>query len=121
MQGEMAAKKGSVERLITDEIGVAAALAGRKRAVRRNSRYADPGERFVLSGQAFVVQRVYQQALGEMTDADARAEGFDSMEQYKGFILAMHQGMPWLPQMTVWVHEFEPVDDGERSATQTSA
>jgi hypothetical protein len=49
--------------------------------------------------------------LGELTDDDARREGFESVEEYKQSILSYHPGMPWLPQMRVWVHEFQPVKE----------
>lgn len=102
-------KTCSVERLITMESDVKKVLAGEKTATRRNGRYADPGEIMTLEGRDFVVDRVYSQSLGELTDDDARREGFESVEEYKQSILSYHPGMPWLPQMRVWVHEFSPV------------
>jgi hypothetical protein len=101
-------KTCSVERLITMENDVKKVLAGEKTATRRNGRYADPGEIMTLEGHDFVVDRVYSQSLGELTDDDARREGFESVEDYKQSILSYHPGMPWLPQMRVWVHEFSP-------------
>ena len=102
-------KTCSVERLVTVEADVKKVLAGEKTATRRNGRYADPGEIMTLEGRDFVVDRVYSQSLGELTDDDARREGFENVEAYKQSILSMHPGMPWLPQMRVWVHEFSPV------------
>jgi hypothetical protein len=64
-----------------------------------------------LEGRQFVVDRVYSQSLGELTDDDARSEGFSTVEEYKQSILAYHPGMPWLPHMRVWVHEFRPLED----------
>ncbi|WP_066071790.1 ASCH domain-containing protein [Neobacillus soli] len=104
-------KTCSVERLITMEDDVKKVLAGEKTATRRNGRYADPGEIMTLEGREFVVENVYSQSLGELTDEDVRREGFDSVEAYKQSILAYHPGMPWLPQMRVWVHEFRPVQE----------
>ncbi len=103
-------KTCTIERLVTIEKDVKKVLAGEKTATRRNGRYADPGEVMTLDGRQFVVEKVYSQSLGELTDADARREGFDSVEEYKQSILSIHPGMPWLPQMRVWVHEFHPVD-----------
>jgi hypothetical protein len=57
------------------------------------------------------VERVYSQSLGELTDENARQEGYDTVEEYKQSILSYHPGMPWLPQMRVWVHEFRSVND----------
>jgi len=102
-------KSCSVERLVTMEEDVKKVLAGEKTATRRNGRYADPGEIMTLEGRQFVVDKVYSQSLGELTDNDARREGFNNVEEYKQSILSIHPGMPWLPQMRVWVHEFSPV------------
>jgi N4-acetylcytidine amidohydrolase len=108
---ELPPKTCSVERLVTIEADVKKVLAGEKTATRRNGRYADPGEVMILEGHRFVVENVYSQSLGELTDADARREGFDSVEDYKQSILSIHPGMPWLPQMRVWVHEFRLVQE----------
>ncbi|MFP7298503.1 ASCH domain-containing protein [Neobacillus niacini] len=104
-------KTCSVDRLVTMESDVKKVLAGEKTATRRNGRYADPGEIMTLDGRQFVVERVYSQSLGELTDDDAKSEGFSTVEEYKQSILAYHPGMPWLPQMRVWVHEFRPLED----------
>ena len=63
-----------------------------------------------LKGKQFVVEKVYSQSLGELTDEHARQEGYDSIEDYKQSILSFHPGMPWLPEMKVWVHEFRSVN-----------
>jgi N4-acetylcytidine amidohydrolase len=104
-------KTCSIERLVTMESDVKKVLAGEKTATRRNGRYADPGEIMTLEGRQFVVERVYSQSLGELTDDDARREGYPTVEEYKQSILAYHPGMPWLPQMRVWAHEFRPLED----------
>ncbi|WML55373.1 ASCH domain-containing protein [Neobacillus sp. PS3-12] len=103
---ELPPKTCSVERLVTLKEDVQKVLEGKKTATRRNGRYADVGEVMTLEGQDFVVERVYSQSLGELTDENARQEGFDSLEDYKQSILSIHPGMPWVPQMRVWVHEF---------------
>jgi N4-acetylcytidine amidohydrolase len=102
-------KKGEPNQLVTIQEDIEKVLAGKKTAVRRNSRYADPGEVWELSGQKFQVDRVYQQSLGELTDANAVDEGYENLEAYKDSILSLHPGMPWVPHMKVWVHEFSPV------------
>lgn len=110
MMEELAPKTCSIERMITVEEDVERVLNGTKTSTRRNGRYADPGEIMELKGRKFEITRVYAQALGEISEEDARSEGFPSLEEYKGYILGMHKGMPWVPQAKVWVHEFRPLD-----------
>ncbi|TBL80254.1 ASCH domain-containing protein [Paenibacillus thalictri] len=102
-------KTCSIDRLVTKEDDIAKVLAGSKTATRRNGRYADPGEIMELSGKQFEVTRVYRQSLGELSDEHVQSEGFADLEAYKNYILSMHAGMPWLPQMQVWVHEFKAI------------
>lgn len=102
-------KTCTIERLVTVPADVEKVLKGQKTATRRNGRYADVGEIMTLEGQEFVVERVYSQSLGELTDEQAKQEGYQSLEEYKESILSMHPGMPWVPSMKVWVHEFQPV------------
>jgi N4-acetylcytidine amidohydrolase len=103
-------KTCTIERLVTLPEDVEKVLSGQKTATRRNGRYADIGEVMTLNGRDFVVERVYSQSLGELTDDHARQEGYESVEEYKQSILSIHPGMPWLPQMRVWVHEFREVE-----------
>ena len=102
-------KTCTIERLVTLSEDVAKVIAGQKTATRRNGRYADVGEIMTLEGKQFVVERVYAQTLGELTDEHAQQEGFENVEAYKQSILSIHPGMPWLPHMRVWVHEFRAI------------
>lgn len=102
-------KTCTIERLVTVPADIEKVLNGQKTATRRNGRYADIGEVMTLEGRDFVVEHVYSQSLGELTDEHAQQEGFGSLEEYKESILSMHPGMPWVPSMKVWVHEFQPV------------
>ncbi|KZR57024.1 ASCH domain-containing protein [Bacillus badius] len=102
-------KTCTIERLVTLPADVEKVLNGQKTATRRNGRYADIGEVMTLQGKDFVVERVYSQSLGDLTDEQAKQEGYESLEKYKESILSIHPGMPWLPSMKVWVHEFQPV------------
>ena len=102
-------KTCTIELLVTKEDDVDKVLEGKKTATRRNGRYADIGEVMVLKDKKFVVERVYSQPLGDLTDDHAKQEGFSTVEEYKNAILSYHPGMPWLPSMRVWVHEFSPV------------
>lgn len=103
-------KTCSIERLVTQKEDLQRVLNGEKTATRRNGRYADVGEIMEHEGKQFEVYKVYQQPLGELTDEDAKREGFPDMESYKQYILSMHPGMPWIPQAKVWVHEFRAVE-----------
>ncbi|RFB13349.1 ASCH domain-containing protein [Bacillus sp. HNG] len=108
---ELPAKTCSIERLVTMESDIKKVLEGKKTATRRNGRYADVGEIMTLEGQSFRIDHVYEQSLGELTDEDAKREGFNTVDEYKESILSYHPGMPWLPQMKVWVHEFSKLED----------
>lgn len=109
-QNELPPKTCSIDRLVTMQADVQKVLEGKKTATRRNGRYADVGEIMELEGQRFRVDSVYSQTLGELTDEHARMEGYNSVEEYKESILSYHPGMPWLPHMKVWVHEFSKVN-----------
>lgn len=102
-------KTCTIERLVTVPEDVKKVLNGKKTATRRNGRYADIGEVMDLNDGKFVVERVYRQKLGDLTDADAKKEGFANVESYKQSILDLHPGMKWVPEMSVWVHEFTPL------------
>jgi hypothetical protein len=108
---ELPPKTCSIERLVTVQPDVDKVIAGVKTATRRNGRYADVGEIMELQGHRYMVEKVYSQSLGELTDEHAKQEGFVNVEEYKQSILSFHPGMPWLPQMRVWVHEFRPVQE----------
>lgn len=103
-------KSCSIERLVTVKDDVQKVLDGKKTATRRNGVYAYPGEIMVLEGQEFKIDALYSQTLGEMTDEHAQTEGYESLEAYKEAILALHPKMPWVPKMSVWVHEFSPAN-----------
>jgi len=108
MMDKLPPKTCSIERLVTKPADVERVIAGLKTATRRNGRYADIGEVMELGDHRYVVERVYRQKLGEVTEEDAMKEGFENLDAYKESILSMHPGMQWLPQMKVWVHEFSP-------------
>jgi len=101
-------KTCSIDRLVRHPKLVTAVLEGRKTEQRRDGVYAYPGEEFDLDGTTFVVTALKRQNIGDMTDADAQAEGFASLESYQALILAMHKGMQWNADVQVWVHGFQP-------------
>ncbi len=103
-------KTCSIDRLITKPRDVEKVINGQKTATRRNGRYADIGEIMNLNSQQFEIKKVFTQKLGEVTDDDARKEGYENLEAYKQSILSLHPGMRWAPKMEVWVHEFSAVE-----------
>lgn len=108
---EFPEKTCTIDRLVTHDKLVAAALAGKKTQQRRAGVYAYPGETFELQGTQFVVKDLRQETLADMTDAEAQKEGYPNMQFYKDLILRMHKGMEWDPSEKVWVHEFEIATD----------
>lgn len=103
---ELPPKSCSIERLVTVPEDIEKVINGQKTATRRNGRYADVGEIMKLEDYQFVVGNVYEQTLGGLTDDDAKQEGYETVEEYKNSILSTHPGMPWTPDMKIWVHEF---------------
>ena len=59
----------------------------------------------------FVLKDLRRETIGDMTEDEAQAEGYPSLEMYKALILRMHQGMEWNESAKVWVHEFERSPD----------
>ncbi len=103
-------KTCEIESLIRHPRLVEAAKAGSKTQQRRDGIYAYPGETFELDGVGFVITAVERRSLGEMTEEDARAEGYPSLEAYRDLILKMHAGMAWDENHLVWVHSFRRTD-----------
>ncbi len=100
-------KTCEIDRLVRHPKLVESALKGQKTQQRRDGLYAYPGETFELEGVTFIVTSVERQKLGDMTDADANAEGYPGLEMYRALILKMHAGMTWEEDSLVWVHYFE--------------
>jgi len=103
-------KTCDIENLVRHPKLVTAAIAGNKTQQRRDGVYAYPGEKFELDGIAFELTTLTRSTLGEMTDADAQAEGYPNLAMYKALILSMHKGMDWNLNAKVWVHSFRRVD-----------
>lgn len=103
-------KTCEIERLVSHPKLVEAALSGKKTEQRRDGVYAYPGETFELEGVGFTVTALERQTLGAMTDKEANAEGYPSLDMYKGLILKMHAGMTWENDSLVWVHRFKRDD-----------
>ncbi len=88
---------------------VDAVLARSKTEQRRDGVYGHPGETFDLEDRTFEITSLTHDRLGDMTDDDARAEGFGDLDSYRSFMTHMHQGMEWNPDHRVWVHRFREV------------
>lgn len=104
---ELPPKTCTIEQLVTVPEDVEKVIRGKKTATRRSGRYADIGEVMDLNGHEFVVTDIYPEQLADMTDLDARKEGYESLDAYQNFILTLHPGMKWIPKMKVWVHEYK--------------
>ena len=89
------------------------ALDGEVRQIHRGAsqHYADEGDQFEIDGTRFEVTSVEDRTLGEMTDADARREGSDSLEAYKQRMVRVHGGnFEWDESSEVVRYQFEPVE-----------
>ncbi len=103
-------------------------LAGVKTATRRNweTRRARPGAvhqcRLQLFGEPFahvLVDDVYRQPLGDMTEEDALREGGYSLDAFRALWLEMNDA--WDPELVVWVVEFQRVPADMVAALTTEA
>jgi hypothetical protein len=103
-------KTCTIDRLVRQKRLVDAALAGRKTEQRRDGVYGYPKETFELQGRTFEIESLTHEPLSNLDDAGARAEGFESLEQYRSLILKMHKGMEWDPEHLVWVHRFRMLE-----------
>jgi len=103
-------KTCEIDRLVTHQQLVTAALVGNKNQQRRAGVYGYPGEKFVLEGVGFVITDLRLEILKTMTDEDAKNEGYPNLDFYRELIIKMHPGMEWDDSQEVWVHEFARVD-----------
>jgi hypothetical protein len=83
------------------------ALAGDLTQLHRGDQYADEGDTFDVDGTRFVVTAVDERTLGDLTDADARAEGSEDLTAYRRRLEAVHDSFEWDDEATVVRHQFE--------------
>ncbi len=102
-------KTCAIENLVTHKRFTRAALTGDKTQQRRDGVYGHPGETFQIDGHDFLLTTLERQKLDDISEEDARREGFDDLAAYKDLILRMHRGMAWDGDALVWVHSFERV------------
>jgi len=100
-------KTCTIEKLVTHKAMVKLVLNGQKTRQGRSGIYAYPGEEFELDGIRLRITALNQERLGDMDDAAAKAEGYESLTEYKNLILSMHAGMEWDEDALVWVHHFK--------------
>lgn len=84
------------------------ALAGEVTQIHRGHRYADEGDTFTIEDATFEVTAVTERTLGDLTDADAQAEGMDDLEGYRRLLERAHENFEWDDESEVVLHEFEP-------------
>lgn len=96
--------KYDINKLVSIEKDIDKITKGDKVSVRRNDRYADVGDDLVLNGHLFEVENVYPQFLKNVTDKNAREEGYDSLDSYKEALTSIHEAAVWDPEQLVWAH-----------------
>lgn|SRR5699024_7811839 len=97
-------EKYEIEKLISREKDITKLIEGEKLSVRRNDRYADEGDQILLDGHLFTVTDVYPQQLKNMTEQQAKDEGYESLSAYKDILTHIHEGAVWDPDQYVWAH-----------------
>lgn len=83
------------------------AATGTVTQVHRGQQYAEEGDTFEIEGQAFRLTEVSRRTLGDLTDADARAEGAENLDQYREILRRAHEGFEWNDDSEVVCHRFE--------------
>jgi len=86
------------------------ALDGEVTQIHRGQRYAEEGDTFDVDGTTFEVVAVDDRTLGDMTDADARAEGARNLEHYKQILERAHDHFEWEDDSEIVRHRFERTD-----------
>lgn len=84
-------------------------LDGEVTQLHRGDQYAEEGDRFEIDGVTFEVVEVRTDRLGDLTDADARAEGSPDLDAYRRRIERTHD-TEWDDDDTAVLHRFEPMD-----------
>jgi hypothetical protein len=97
-------EKYEINKLISLQENIKKVISGEKISQRRNDRYADPGDELLLDGHLFVVRDVYAQELKNVTEQNAREEGYENLAAYKQALTSMHHGAVWEPDRVVWAH-----------------
>jgi hypothetical protein len=83
------------------------ALDGDVTQIHRGQQYADEGDTFTIDGTTFEVVDVEARTLGDLTDADARAEGARDLAQYREILDRAHEEFSWDDEASVVRHRFD--------------
>lgn len=97
-------EKYDIKKLVTIEKDIKKIVTGEKVSVRRNDRYADVDDLTVLNGHLFKVVDIFPQYLKNISEQDARDEGYESLAAYKEAITNIHEAAVWDPDQLVWAH-----------------
>lgn len=95
------------ERLLPNERMRQGALDGDVTQIHRGHQYADAGDTFSIDGTTFEVVGVDARTLGDVTDADARAEGARDRDHYRQILDRVHEEFEWDDDADVVRHRFE--------------
>jgi len=96
------------ETLLPNDHVITAVESGKMTQLTRGQAYADEGDTFEIDGQQFVVDRIENRQLGDLTDADAQREGSADLEAYKERMVTAHGGnFEWDDSAEVFTHHFE--------------
>lgn len=72
------------------------------------TRYAETGDTFEIDGETFEITGVEERTLGDLTDADARREGSESLADYRRRMERVHPGdFEWDDSSDIVTYRFE--------------
>lgn len=83
------------------------AHAGEVTQIHRGRAYAEEGDTFAIDDTTFEVTAIEDRMLGDLTDADARAEGAADLDQYREILQRAHEHFEWDESSEVVRHAFE--------------
>ena len=98
------------ETLLPSERMIQQALEGEVTQIHRGQRYAEEGDTFGIEDATFEVVAVEERTLGDLTDADARAEGHRNLEHYRQTLERAHEGFEWDDDSEIVRHQFERLE-----------
>lgn len=100
----------SPDTLLPSERMRSQAVDGDVTQIHRGQGYAEAGDTFEIDGTTFEVAAVEGRTLGDLTDADARAEGARDLDHYREILDRAHEGFEWDDDSEIVCHRFERVE-----------